>query len=310
MFALAKDAEGDDDAVSFTWQHDARWVPASVAAFGSGGSDNQYRGEVQEITLLDNGAHEHLRTSDHTRGYHIALNFSTAFPSSSPGEGKPQWTAKTLTTYSSPGHFSAHSQGNLQLLPSSGNAFIGWGKASAYTEFAPDGTVLCDAHWGPRVFFWFGWIKSYRAFKTSRWVGRPTLPPDVAVDELARVVYVSWNGATDVAGWVLQRQESYPSNHTRERNHTAGEEGGDGFETVVYTPKRGFETKINVSGTDGYLRLLAMTRQGERIGWSEVFTVSHVVSFCPVTHSLFPGWHVDLRTIMIDTPDNPFPVPL
>lgn len=252
-------AEGETSATEFTWQHDARWVPASLAEFSSASnSEKEYHSEMQEITLLDNGAHEHLRTSDHTRGLHIALNFSSSMES----EPERGWTATTLAAYSSPGHFSAHSQGSLQLLPQTGHVFIGWGKAAAYTEFAPDGTVLCDTHWGPRAFFWFGWIKSYRAFKTGRWMGRPRTPPDVAIDEAGRVVYVSWNGATEVAGWVLQRVSIL-------------EEGE--WITVQYVPKRGFETRIDVAGADGYLRLAAVDSQGGRLGWSEVFTVSHEV---------------------------------
>ncbi|GES65185.1 ASST-domain-containing protein [Aspergillus terreus] len=225
----------DDLATAFTWQHDARWLSPT------------------EISLLDNGAHEHLRTSDHSRGYRIALNLDPAAR-----------TAAVTAVYDAPGRFSAHSQGNLQRLAASQNVFVGWGKAAAFTEFDADGAeVLCHAHYAPRVFFWFGWVKSYRVFKASRWTGRPTLPPDVAVDDAARVVYVSWNGATDVAGWALQ-------------THGADE----GFRTVQYVPKRGFETAVDVAGVDGYLRVVAVGFDGEEMedGVSQVFTISHGTS--------------------------------
>ncbi|KAL5358367.1 ASST-domain-containing protein [Aspergillus floccosus] len=232
----------DGVATSFTWQHDARWLSST------------------EISLLDNGAHEHLRTSDHSRGYRIALDLDPAARS-----------ASVTAVYHAPGRFSAHSQGNLQRLPASQNVFVGWGKAAAFTEFDADGgEVLCHAHYAPRVFFWFGWVKSYRVFKASRWTGRPTLPPDVAVDDAARMVYVSWNGATDVAGWVLQA-------------HAEGDSAGDSkgsFRTVQYVPKRGFETALDVAGVDGYLRVVAVGFDGEEMesGVSQVFTVSHGTS--------------------------------
>ncbi|KAF9887496.1 hypothetical protein FE257_010213 [Aspergillus nanangensis] len=247
---MFEDLSPDGSATGFTWQHDARWQSDS------------------EITLLDNGAHEHLRTADHTRGYRIDLDFTT-------------WSASTRHIYDSPGHFSSHSQGNLQTLPASGNVFIGWGKASAYTEFSADGEVLCDTHWGPRAFFWFGWVKSYRAHKTH-WVGRPSHPPDVAVDETTRSVYVSWNGATDVAGWLLQRA-------TNRSSH----EGEDVLETINYVPKHGFETMLDVTAADRYLRLVAVGYDGLEMGYSEVFAMSQVAS------DLQPIFEGDMQHVLI-----------
>lgn len=220
-----RDISSDGSATGFTWQHDARWH-----------SDNV-------LTLLDNAAYENGYTCDHSRGLMIRLDFA-------------DWTADTLHVYDSPGRFSSHSQGSLQVLPRSGNVFVGWGKSSAYTEFSTDGDLLCDFHWGPRVFFWLGWTKSYRAQK-SHWIGRPRNPPDVEVDETAHTAYVSWNGATDVAGWVLQRAS----------NGSAPEEE---FESVQYEPKEGFETTVELVG-DGYFRLVAVDFEGHHMGATRVF---------------------------------------
>ncbi|KAE8146996.1 ASST-domain-containing protein [Aspergillus avenaceus] len=227
------DISADGSATGFTWQHNARWISDGV------------------LTVFDNGAHEHLRTSDHTRGYMIELDFES-------------WTATTLHVYDSPGHFSSHSQGSVQVLPGSDNVFIGWGKASAYTEFSLDGEVLCDTHWGPRALFWFGWVKSYRAYKYS-WVGRPRSPPDIAVNDELRSVHVSWNGATDVVGWLVQRAD--------DSNALDSE-----FETVDYVPKEGFETTVGLGDIDGHLRLVAIDSSGEELGYSNVFTLSHTGS--------------------------------
>ena len=229
---MFQDLSSDGSATGFTWQHDARWYSDRV------------------ITLLDNGANEHEKTADHTRGLMIELDFEN-------------WTARTLHVYHSPGHFSSHSQGNLQILPRTGNVFIGWGKPSAYTEFSVDGSeVLYDAHYGPSMFFWFGWVKSYRAQKVS-WVGRPSWPPSVAVDERARAIYVSWNGATEVAGWLLQRSQR------------AGAD--DSFETVDYVPKRGFETRLDLNEIDFegyYFHVAAVDVLGkEELGYTRAFVV-------------------------------------
>ncbi|PYH46149.1 arylsulfotransferase family protein [Aspergillus saccharolyticus JOP 1030-1] len=219
------DISSDGSATGFTWQHDARWH-----------SDN-------ELTLLDNAAWERGYTCDHSRGLMIELDFAN-------------WTADTLHRYESPGRLSSHSQGSLQVLPRTANVFIGWGKSSAYSEFSVDGDLLCDFHWGPRIFFWFGWTKSYRAQK-SHWIGRPRNPPDVEVDDTGRAAYVSWNGATDVAGWVLQRASN-------------GSVPEDAFESVQYDPKEGFETTVELVG-EGYFRLVAVDFEGNHLGATRVF---------------------------------------
>ncbi|WP_026550056.1 hypothetical protein [Arthrobacter sp. Br18] len=45
---------------------------------------------------------------------------------------------------------------------------------------------------------------SYRAYR-SEWQGQPAVPPDVVVqdDDGGRSAYVSWNGATEFAQWLL-----------------------------------------------------------------------------------------------------------
>jgi hypothetical protein len=74
---------------------------------------------------------------------------------------------------------------------------VGWGQAGYLSEVEPDGRVLFNAHLPP------GW-ESYRAYALP-WSARPAVPPAVAVQTPAGqgqpVVYASWNGATDVAGW-------------------------------------------------------------------------------------------------------------
>lgn len=240
---MFKDLSGGS-ATDFTWQHDARWY-----------SDNV-------ITLLDNGANEHTRTSDHSRGMMIELDFE-------------HMTATAIRIYDSPGHFSSHSQGNLQVLPKTGNIFIGWGKPSAYTEFTLDGELLCDTHYGPSMFYWFGWVKSYRAQKVH-WVGKPSYPPDIAVDEAKRTVYVSWNGATEIAGWVLQRA-SLP--------HAPDSE----FRTIDYFPKTGFETQFGFSkDSTGYLRVAAVDGNGEELGYTRVFEANSGQIVCQLSFFLPP----------------------
>ncbi|HEY1833108.1 MAG TPA: arylsulfotransferase family protein [Solirubrobacteraceae bacterium] len=108
------------------------------------------------------------------------------------------------------------SQGNLQAL-ANGDWMVGWGQEPYLTEFAPDGRVLFDAHL-PSTY------ESYRVFRAA-WSAQPGGRPRIAV--AGARVYVSWNGATEVASW---RVLAGPSEAA--------------FTPVAMASKRGFETAI------------------------------------------------------------------
>jgi hypothetical protein len=89
----------------------------------------------------------------------------------------------------------------MQQFSDDGRMFLGRGSAAAYTEFAADGEILCDVHFGAESVFGFGRTSSYRAFQGD-WIGKPVTPPDIKLTD--ENIYVSWNGATDVMVWELQ----------------------------------------------------------------------------------------------------------
>jgi hypothetical protein len=86
----------------------------------------------------------------------------------------------------------ASSQGSLQSLPG-GDWLMGYGGLPDFTEFSSTGRVLLDGTLGPGV-------ESFRA-AIARWRGRPTTPPSLVAS--GGGLAVSWNGATEVAGWRL-----------------------------------------------------------------------------------------------------------
>jgi hypothetical protein len=145
-------------------------------------------------------------------------------------------TVRLWNTYFKPRQWHSESQGSIQQLSQNGNMFVGWGSAAAYTEFAADGEILCDVHFGAESVFRFSRISSHRAFK-SEWVGRPVTPPDIkTVDD---GVYVSWNGTTEVVAWELQGAKSL----------------GDGDEMFDYVQKGGIRNKSPACRGQGRLRL-------------------------------------------------------
>jgi hypothetical protein len=211
-------------ATNFTWNHHVTWYE----------NDNG-----TQITLFDNGATNLIRTAKYSRGMLLDIDVEAL-------------TVRLVQEYISPLKLSSPSQGSMQVLPSS-NVFVGWGHTAAWTEFSADGEVLCETHFEPVWFANFGWAKSYRTFK-SRWVGRPNTLPDRAMRASEGALYVSWNGATEVARW---RLESGPS------------ADGDDFIDHHSVGREGFETRLDVPSDAGlYLRVAALGRSGGLLEYS------------------------------------------
>ncbi|KAJ5272402.1 hypothetical protein N7478_007527 [Penicillium angulare] len=162
-------------------------------------------------------------------------------------------TASVRGQYWNPVPISSQSQGSMQVLEN-GHVFLGYGYNAAWTEFGEDGEVLCDVNFGPRVGFELGEIISYRAFK-QEWIGRPLTRPDVALS--GTVAAVSWNGATEVATWVLEGVKRLSSNGTGS--------GSIEFSFITAVPKNGFETRITLPLDVEYttLRIVALDKFGE-----------------------------------------------
>ena len=102
-------------------------------------------------------------------------------------------------------------------------------------------------------------LQNYRLFKVTGWVGRPTDPPDAAVED--EVVYVSWNGATEVATWNLYGGSSPYF---------------EGMSSLGSFKKDGFETQILLNGTSlpECVSVVALDSNGDMLGRTGVYTVS------------------------------------
>jgi hypothetical protein len=183
------------------WQHDAR-----VLADGT-------------VTMFDNGSNPRVHTQ--SRGVRLSLDTRRARVTLSRAYVHPQ--APLL----------ADSQGNMQTL-ADGNELVGWGAIPSVSEFAPDGTMLFDAHMPPGT-------ASYRAFR-FRWSARPQSPPVASARVLATEdetsVFASWNGATDVASW---RVLAGPTPHSLTAQATAP---SSGFESTITYPENYAERHV------------------------------------------------------------------
>jgi hypothetical protein len=99
--------------------------------------------------------------------------------------------------YHKPNAYHALSQGSTELL-GDGNVFVGWGSSSHFTEFGSGGGQKFTGSFKGRV-------QSYRAYRFSDWIGKPTQPPAIAIRKAKTkghvLIYVSWNGSTRVKYW-------------------------------------------------------------------------------------------------------------
>ncbi|KAL4905438.1 hypothetical protein BDW74DRAFT_185001 [Aspergillus multicolor] len=195
----------DGQATSFSWQHDARW-----------------HADSNTLTLFDNAAHAHSDPDFQSRGMTIYLDVAKR-------------EATLLGAFYHPYHTKSVSQGNLQVLDDSGRVLIGWGHSAAYSEFSADGQLQCNVHFGASAYWDFGRVVSYRAFKAD-WVGNPQSQPDALV--VGDTVYVSWNGATEVASWRLETWNFGPNEAVDEPDLT------EDVVVVLEHAKTGFETDI------------------------------------------------------------------
>ena len=253
-------------ALDFRWQHDARWLEEP-----SDGND-----EVGILTLFDNeeGGVMH-RDGWHSKGMMLKVDVRHK-------------TVELLHTYIALSRTRAPSQGSMQVL-SNGNVFIGWGHSPAITEFTAEGEVVCENHFGPSWFDWYGAAVSYRAMKTEpgEWVGNPTTLPSIAVEDGR--VYASWNGATEVQAWTLEGQSDNQDDYD---NYRGPQPKADGWSEIDVITKDRFEDFFSLDSYrtkfDRY-RIGALDRNGQVIKYSEVANKERIPRWMKVTAKVLVG---------------------
>ena len=197
---------------TFCWQHDAREITPNV------------------LTLFDDASVPSAETQ--SRG--IVLNLDTT-----------HMRATLRRAYTSPARPRAANQGSMQLLDD-GRVVVGWGSEPAFTEFAANGAELLNGEL-PRTDF------SYRAYAAD-WAGYPDERPAVVARRSrprGAVVYMSWNGATEVASWTVHAG-------ARETKLTP----------VAAQPKVTFETAIFTPHDGPYFAVDALDANGRVLGRS------------------------------------------
>lgn len=224
----------DGMATNFGWQHDARF----------------YKNQ-SHITLFDN----------HDRG--------TGFCSEEEGSDNPCFTrilhleidtdamtARVVRSFHHPQHINAEAMGGVQVTEN-GNYITAWGYNPGIVEYKSDGTVVMDIQ-RARIGLHKINVSAYRVHKGA-WKGMPKHAPSIALTPPTDVtnqamVYLSWNGATEVAKWVVYGNDK-PFADADPKN------------IIAESLRTGFETGISVSGSKSrYIIAAAVDSSGNILG--------------------------------------------
>jgi hypothetical protein len=224
----------------FNFQHYARFRGVS--------------GSVTTISLFDNGSDDSGPPSGQTKdGYEpyssglvVEIDVVTR-------------KSRLVQSYISPEMQSSHSMGNLQLLPN-GNWFMGGGAVPVAVEFTNNSTGIGQvAFLGHLVWDTPHAAPSYRNFKFP-WSAIPAAAPDVFAYALNctsdTVVYISWNGATEVSSWGIWTGSAHDGQ----------------FINIATISKTGFETSTTILGFSPYLYAQAIDRSGNILRTSGIIT--------------------------------------
>jgi hypothetical protein len=205
---------------AFAWQHDARQVSDRV------------------LTLFDNGTNGPIKTERQSRG--VALQVD---------ESRRKVTLDQA--YESSHRLVAGAMGSVQILPS-GRVMVGWGVASYTSKFTGAGELLSE-------FALPAGMYSYRGLWLP-WEGVPHHRPKVTVkrdqQRTTMILYASWNGSTEIAGWQVEAGSDH-----------------DQLRPLGIAPSHGFETLIPVRSDHRYAAVTALDRTGRRLKRSTVIKI-------------------------------------
>ncbi|KAF4119588.1 Arylsulfotransferase (ASST) [Geosmithia morbida] len=167
-------------------------------------------------------------------------------------------TVWAVNEWKHPQSLLSASRGGVQRTPS-GNVVVAWGQNPMYTEYTADGELVMDIQRGPVKASEHGIfdVIAYRIWK-GNWVGKPSWGPNISYVGDGdgggdHRFYVSWNGATEVARWVLLMSDD------------AKELDGPG-NVYAQSPRNGFETEFRVDKVLRYGRIAALDSEGRIIG--------------------------------------------
>lgn len=240
----------DGQATTLLGQHDAHWWRKDGKTY---------------ITVFDNEGDWYHRGDDQSKGKRIEVDLE-------------KMTARLDQAFTdSFVPIMSTSQGSYQTL-ANGNVVLGYGFNGVISEFSPEGELLCDAYFQPSSRFGTGDVQSYRNLKFN-WTAWPDTKPDLVLEDSK--LYMSWNGATEVATWLLLGSDEHAGDYATGKPIQAEHEDPRSVEDALLVPKKGFETEYQIYKDDGlrrYVRVVALDQAGDPLGTSNVVDIGNLAS--------------------------------
>jgi hypothetical protein len=191
----------------------------------------------QVVTVFDNGSNGIASPESVSRALRLVVDEKAR-------------TATLVQAYANPSSGLAWKMGSAEIL-SDGGMFVGWGSLPEVSEFAPGGALRYRATLPAGVM-------SYRAHK-SEWQAAPATKPAVVVqrsNDGSADVYVSWNGATEVAAWSL-----------------LGGSASNRLSKIANVRRNGFETHVQLPNAPAYLAVAAVDAKRATLARSRTIAV-------------------------------------
>ncbi|THV53352.1 hypothetical protein BGAL_0053g00200 [Botrytis galanthina] len=221
------------NATNFAFQHHARFV----------------NDDLTEITFFDNhnmyiNSPTPNCTTDCSRGMKIKLNYHNM-------------TAKLVHQFYHPKSVQAWAEGGIHALDN-GNFLVGYGVVPSFAEFTETGEVAMEIQTRPWYVASGRGTDLYRVYKFD-WVAQPSWKPVMV--EVGQILYISWNGATEVESWALYGGSSPTTMHH-----------------LLTMPKTGFETGVRPSNSSAFYQAIALDKDGNELDSTEILEMYRLSS--------------------------------
>jgi hypothetical protein len=187
----------------------------------------------QLVSVFDNGSDGPIRTEGQSRA--LLLDVDEA-----------RRTAAVRHEYTSRERLLATAMGSVQTLPT-GHVVVGWGTASRTSAFAPDGTLLLAASLPAGIYSYRGQWLDWRSTPHHR----PVVEAHPAERGAGKLIYVSWNGATELTQWRVDAGSSPQQ-----------------LQPIGIAQRAGFETVIPLNSGLRYVAVTALDTLGRPLGRS------------------------------------------
>ncbi|KAB8300821.1 hypothetical protein EYC80_002749 [Monilinia laxa] len=239
------------NATNFGFQHHARFFDENLT----------------EITFFDNhdmyiNSPTPNCTADCSRGMKIRLDYDAM-------------TVKLVREFYHPKSVQAWAEGGIHALDN-GNFLVGYGVVPSFAEFTDTGDVAMEVQTRPWYVASGRGTDLYRVYKFD-WVAQPPWKPVMV--EVGQILYISWNGATEVESWAL-----YGGSSPNTMHH------------LLTFPKTGFETGVRPSNSSSFYQAVALNKDGNELDSTEVLemyrlsspTLLHIPEHYLAAMRLFP----------------------